>query len=203
MTSAQCFSAPRWVRRRQNRETADLSAGCRHFDTLPLFHRQRRRGQNLALLRHGTETRRGGQTRAVGEHGPGVEPRRSARDDTHKRTRAHRGCAGPRCAEHQSRRRRRSVSRALDRPHARPAAGSGAAQHGGATFRLLHGRNRRLRRVFRLYRRSRGREGLRPCHLRHRAHRPHAAPHESGEGMGSVSRHQHQRHLLPRSAGRT
>jgi len=36
------------------------------------------------------------------------------------------------------------VSRALDRPHARPAAGGGAAQHGGAAFRLLHGGDRGL-----------------------------------------------------------
>ncbi len=37
------------------------------------------------------------------------------------------------------------VSRALDRPDARSAAGGGAAQHGGAAFRILHGRDRGLR----------------------------------------------------------
>ena len=57
---------------------------------------------------------------------------------------AHRRCAGPGRAEHQSGRSRGGVSRALDRPHARPAAGGGAAQHGGAAFRILHGGDRGL-----------------------------------------------------------
>ena len=172
-------------------------------DPPPVLHRQGRRRQNLAVVRHGPGAGRCRQARADRQHRPGIQPRRSAGRAPGRGAHRHSRSGESVCAQHRPRRLGRRVPRAHGRALSRHPAGRGDRQHGRAVLRRLHGRDRRLRRVLQTARRPGGDHRVRSRHLRHRADRPHPAAPDPALGLERLHRFVHRRRVLPRSARRS
>ena len=173
-------------------------------DARPVLHRQGRRRQDVARLRDRRGARGRGPPRAARLDRSGLESRRGARRRLWQpRRRA--VPARPRSvgAQHRPGGRRPRLPRARRRPVPRPAAGLRVARMEEQLSGACTIGDRRVRRVHAAAGRSGHDDGVRPRHLRHRADRSHAAPVEAARGLDRLHRHQHDRHVVPRPAGRS